>query len=114
MIVSWNHVPVSEAKGIIVSYRISYYAISDDAGETTVRNDLDVSGSDNSVLIGGLSPSKSYQVFMRASTLAGDGPYDATAAIAVTGMIHAQRHFQCAVDYCIFTFGTFFESVFVC
>ena len=114
MIVSWNHVPVSEAKGIIVSYRVSYYAISDDKWETTVRNDLAVPGSDNSVLIGGLSPSKSYQVFVLASTSAGDGAYDETPAIAITGMVHAQCHFQCAVDYCMFIFGTFFESMFNC
>ena len=114
MIVSWNHVPVSEAKGIIVSYRVSYYAISDDERETMVRNDLAVPGSDSSVLIGDLSPSKSYQVSVLASTLAGDGTDDVKPAIAVTGTVRAQCHFQCAVDYCIFIFGTSLKSLFNC
>ena len=99
MIVSWNHVPVSEAKGIIISYRVSYYEIRDGEGEITVRNDLAVSGSDSNVLIGGLKPSKSYKVFVLASTSAGDGPYNETPAIAITSTVHAlQCHVQCAVD----------------
>ena len=106
MIVSWNHIPVSEAKGIIVGYRVSYYEINDGERVIMARNDLAVPGSDSSVLIGGLNPSKSYEVFVLAVTSAGDGPYNETPAIAITSMVDALCHVQCAIDTFIFIYGT--------
>ena len=88
MIVSWNRVPLSEARGIIVSYSILYQEISDEQTRHTVRNTLVVPGSESSMLIGGLNPSSTYQVFVRASTSAGDGPYSESPAVAITSMLH--------------------------
>ena len=73
MNVSWNSLTLMEARGFTVSYTVLYQRISGDANR--LISDIVVPGNKNSAIIGGLNPSSAYQVFVRASTSAGDGPY---------------------------------------
>ena len=73
MNVSWKRLTLIEARGFIVSYTVLYQRIAGDRKRQI--NNLLVPGNESSALIGDLNLSSAYQVFVRASTSAGDGPY---------------------------------------
>ena len=80
MNVSWSYIPLSEAKGFILSYNVLYKRIADEGKrETSI---VSVPGNESSILIESLNPSDSYQVFVGATTSAGDGQYSNDSIIA--------------------------------
>ena len=81
MNVSWDQIPLSEAKGFIVSYTVLYQTINNVKRRRRLKFDA-VPGNETSVLIGNLDPSNSYQVFVSATTSAGDGEYNINPVIA--------------------------------
>ena len=81
MNVSWNRIPLSEAKGFIVSYRVLYQKITTERRRRQVTV-IPVPGSDTSAIIGDLNPSSSYQVFVSAATSAGIGEYSSNPVVA--------------------------------
>ena len=80
MNVTWSYIPLSEAKGFILSYNILYERIADEGQRQT--SNISVPGNESSALIGSLNPSDSYQVFVGATTSAGDGQYSNEPVIA--------------------------------
>ena len=73
MNVSWSYIPLSDAKGFVLFYNILYETIADERNRQA--SNISVPGNESSALIGSLSPSQSYQVFVGATTSAGDGQY---------------------------------------
>lgn len=80
MNVSWNSLTLTEARGFVVTYTVLYQRISGDRKRQI--SDIVVPGNESSAIIGGLNPASAYRVFVRASTLAGDGPYTSLPEIA--------------------------------
>ena len=81
MNVSWNQIPLLEAKGFIVSYTVLYSKI------TTYRKRRQVMfvtlpGSETNALIGDLNPSSAYKVFVSAATSAGSGEFSSNPVVA--------------------------------
>ena len=80
MYVSWKPLTLTEARGFVLSYTVLYHENSRDAKRQIY--DIIVPGSESSTVIGDLNPSSVYQVYVRASTSAGDGPYNNLPVIA--------------------------------
>ena len=79
MRVTWEPLTLVEARGIILSYTVSYTP-TDRARQTlTVSADSE----QDHVLIGDLDPSKGYTVLVWATTSAGDGDSNATSVEAL-------------------------------
>ena len=81
MNVSWNQIPLLDARGFIVSYTVLYSKITTNKRRRQVMF-VTVPGSETSALIGDLSPSHSYQVFVSAATSAGSGEYSSNPVVA--------------------------------
>ena len=81
MNVSWNQIPLSEVRGFIITYRVLYHKTSIDRRRRQVVVIL-VPGSETNTLIGGLNPPSSYQVYVKAATLAGEGEYSSIPVVA--------------------------------
>ena len=74
MNVSWEPLTLTEARGFILNYTVSYT-------QTTRSREIvnvSVSSEQSSVVIGGLDRSKGYSVQVWASTSAGAGPANST------------------------------------
>ena len=71
MNISWRPIPLTESRGFIQSYTITYQRVS----QTVKRQVLSISvlGSESSVVIGGLDPASAYSVSVGATTSAGPG-----------------------------------------
>ena len=71
MNISWSPVPLTESRGFIQSYTVTYQRVS----RTVKQQVLSVSipGSESSVVIGGLDPASAYSVSVGATTSAGPG-----------------------------------------
>ena len=85
MNVSWSFIPLSEAKGFIVSYNVLYERIANEEKRQT--SIISVPGNKSSALIGKLNLSDSYQVFVGATTSAGDGQYSTNPGIAQSKLL---------------------------
>ena len=101
MNVSWNRVPLSVARGFIVSYTVLYSKVTTGRKRRQVKF-VTVPGSETSVVIGDLNPSISYQVFVSAANSAGFGQSSSNAVVAkskLTIVITLTRIYflQCAV-----------------
>ena len=81
MNVSWNQIPLLKARGFIDSYNVLYSKITTDKKRRQVMF-VTVPGSETHALIGDLSPSLSYQVFVSAATSAGLGDYSSIPVVA--------------------------------
>ena len=82
MNISWSLIPITTARGFIQSYLILYQQIDNKKRQTF---SVSVPATDNSVVIGGLDPGKSYSVLISAYTNAGLGAF--TSAIVVKGKL---------------------------
>ena len=67
--VTWEELSPADARGDVVSYSILYTPVTRQGGDNVVV----VTGSQSSVLIGGLDPQQTYTVQVWATTAAGDG-----------------------------------------
>ena len=81
MNVSWNQIPLSEARGFIVNYHVLYQKITTERRRRQIVV-ISVPGSETNAVIGDLNPSSSYQVFVSAATSAGMGEYSSNPVIA--------------------------------
>ena len=82
MNISWSLIPITKARGFIQSYFILYQQIDN---RKRLTFSVTVPATDNSVVISGLDPSKSYSVLISARTNAGLGAF--TSAIIVEGKL---------------------------
>ena len=67
--VTWEELSPADARGDVVSYSILYTPVTRQGEDNVVV----VTGSQSSVLIGGLDPQQTYTVQVWATTAAGDG-----------------------------------------
>ena len=81
MNVSWNQIPLSEAGGFIVTYRVLYNKITTERRRRQIMV-LPVPGSETNVLIGDLDPPSTYQVYVSAATSAGEGEYTSIPVVS--------------------------------
>jgi len=70
LLVGWNEVPAADKNGIIISYAVSYQAIS-----SALVENLTVYFPTREVILTGLIKSMNYSVRILASTDKGDGKY---------------------------------------
>ena len=82
MNVSWNQIPLSEAGGFIVTYRVFYNQIATERRRRHVIVNFPVPGNETNALIGGLDPPSTYEVYVSAATSAGEGEYSIIPVVA--------------------------------
>ena len=72
MNISWSPIPLTQSRGFIRNYTITYQRVSRTAKRQT--QSVSVPSSESSVVIGGLDPASAYTVSVGATTTAGQGP----------------------------------------
>ena len=77
MNVSWELLTLTQARGHVTNYSVSYQP----TGSVEVETETVVPGDQNSVVIGGLDPYEAYSVQVWANTAAGRGNTSETATI---------------------------------
>ena len=95
MNVSWNRIPLSEAGGFIVTYRILYNKITIERKRRQIMV-VPVPGSEANALIGNLDPPSNYQVYVSAVTSAGEGEYTSIPVVA-RSKLSTIRLFTCTI-----------------
>ena len=101
MNVSWNDIPLSEAKGFIVTYNVLYNKISTRRRRQVTL--VSVPGSETHAVIGDLNPSSAYQVFVNAFTSAGRGDFSSIPVVAKSKLSFTM--ILCKHDLSIFVFS---------
>lgn len=71
MLISWEQISLTEAKGFIKFYRIILQAVSSRRKRQTLT--FEVPANASSTVLGGLNPSLSYNILVDATTGAGPG-----------------------------------------
>ena len=71
MNISWSSIPLTQSRGFIRNYTITYQRVSRTAKRQT--QSVSVPSSESSVVIGGLDPASAYTVSVGATTAAGPG-----------------------------------------
>ena len=67
-VVSWTSLSLTEARGFITNYEISYWTVGSDGLDIT---SVQVPGDETSVVLNGLDPDSEYYITMSASTAVG-------------------------------------------
>ena len=69
MFVSWDPIPLTESRGFIINYTVTYQSQTMEQDALAVK----IPGTLNSVVISNLQPSEQYTVTVSATTSAGEG-----------------------------------------
>ena len=76
ILVGWKEVPAEDRNGIIISYTVSYQAISGDGLNTPINTTTVDAGPVLQANLTGLIKSQDYRIRVMASTSKGDGNYN--------------------------------------
>ena len=98
MNVSWNQIPLSEAGGFIVTYRVLYNKFTTERRRRQIMV-FPVPGSETNALIGDLDPPSNYQVYVSAATSAGEGEF---TSIPVVARSKLPTIIQCFIVYFLY------------
>ena len=114
MNVSWNRIPLSEARGFIVKYHVLYNKVATKMRRQTMVSPVPVPGSETNALIGDLDPSFTYEVYVSAETSAGEGEYTGIPVVVksklitkiwclIINLLYCLHKFTCVKYVCVVT-----------